>query len=127
MAGCSADDIQLNGKVFDAVGHEYGSSTNREAPKLKARSGIVVPPNLSILPEPGSGKAGEPGLELQDYDEKRIVSHDQLERQQQAILRQTLRPRQSVGRSGRRFDRRPARPLPQVGDELIKQTQDGEE
>lgn len=83
LAGCGGvDDIQLNGKVFDALGVNT-SSVNRDTPELKPRSGIVVPPNLSSLPEPGSGKAAEPVLaDVQDYDEKRTVSRADLERQQ---------------------------------------------
>lgn len=82
VAGCSADDVQLNGKVFDALGVNT-SSVERKTPELKARTGIVVPPNLSSLPEPGSGGQGQPDLaEVQDYDAKRTSSQQDLERQQ---------------------------------------------
>lgn len=81
LAGCSADDVQLNGKVFDAMGVNT-SSTNRDAPELAPRSGLVIPPNLSSLPQPGSGKSGEPALaEIQDYDAKRTTSRADLEKQ----------------------------------------------
>ena len=82
LAGCSADDVQLNGKVFDAMGMNT-SSNSRDVPEMGPRSGIVVPPNLSSLPQPGSGKAGEPALaEIQDYDAKRTTSRTDLEKQQ---------------------------------------------
>lgn len=81
LAGCSADDVQLNGKVFDALG--VNTASVHKTPNLKARSGIVLPPDLSSLPEPGSGKAQAPALaDIQDHDEKRVVSQADLERQQ---------------------------------------------
>lgn len=81
LAGCSADDVQLNGKVFDALG--VNTASVQKTPNLKARSGIVLPPDLASLPEPGSGKAQAPALaDIQDYDEKRAVSQADLERQQ---------------------------------------------
>lgn len=82
LAGCSADDVQLNGKVFDAFGMNT-ASTSRGVPEMGPRSGIVIPPNLSSLPQPGSGKAGEPALaEIQDFDSKRTTSRADLEKQQ---------------------------------------------
>lgn len=82
MGGCSADDVQLNGKVFDAMGMNT-ASTQRETPELRPRSGIVVPPNLSSLPEPGTGKSEAPDIaEVQDYDAKRSKPREQLEKEQ---------------------------------------------
>lgn len=82
LAGCSADDVQLNGKVFDALGVNT-SSTNRELAEIGPRSGLVIPPNLSSLPQPGSGQSGEPQIaEIQDYDAKRTTSRTDLEKQQ---------------------------------------------
>ncbi len=82
LSGCSADDVQLNGKVFDALGVNT-SSTSRETPELAPRSGIVIPPNLSSLPQPGSGQAAAPAIaEIQDYDGKRTTSRADLEKQQ---------------------------------------------
>lgn len=86
LSGCSADDVQLNGKVFDAVG--LNTASVKKTPKLAERSGIVVPPNLDRLPEPGSGGAGQPALaEVQDYDSKRVASYNDLERQQDAYCK----------------------------------------
>lgn len=81
VCGCEASDVQLNGKVFDALGVNT-SSTNRETPDLKPRAGIVVPPDLSSLPEPGSGKTEQAQLPIQDYDTSRTTSKADLERQQ---------------------------------------------
>lgn len=82
LGGCGIDDVQLDGKVFDALGVNT-SSVNRQAPELKPRSGIVVPPNLSSLPEPGSGGVAQPEIaEVQDYDAKRSKPREQLEKEQ---------------------------------------------
>jgi hypothetical protein len=80
-AGCSADDVQLNGKVFDAVG--MNTSSVKTAPKLKERAGIVVPPNLSSLPEPEAPSNTDPALaEIKDYDATRTTAQADLEKQQ---------------------------------------------
>lgn len=82
LAACSPGDVQLEGKVFDALGVNT-SSTQRTAPDLKPRSGIVIPPNLSSLPQPGSGKVEEPQLaDVQDYDAKRAKPREMLEKEQ---------------------------------------------
>lgn len=85
VSACGADDIQLNGKIFDAVGMNTGSVKNAD-PQLRGRAPLVVPPGLQagVLPEPGSGKAQAPNLtaEVQDHDTKRQASKSDLERQQ---------------------------------------------
>ena len=81
LAGCEMGDLQLNGKVFDALGVNT-SSVDRKAPELKQRAGIVVPPDLSSLPEPGSGQTQQADLPVQDYDRSRTTTKADLERQQ---------------------------------------------
>jgi len=82
LAACGVDDIQLNGKVFDALGVNT-SSVDKGTPKIAARSGIVVPPNLSSLPEPGSGTAQQPVIgDVKDYDASRQTTQADLEKQQ---------------------------------------------
>jgi hypothetical protein len=83
MAGCSMDDVELNGSLFKAAGIGQGSSKGAE-PKMTARSGLVVPPNLERLPAPGA----QPGAEsaevaaIADPDVAANVSREELERQQ---------------------------------------------
>ena len=85
LSGCSADDVALNGKVFDAMG--MNTASVKKAPKLKERSAILVPPNLDRLPEPGSG-GDQPALaDVQDHDSKRVASYNDLERQQEAYCK----------------------------------------
>ncbi len=51
MSGCSASDIQFEGKIFDAIGVADALSSRPE-PKVKARAPIIMPPDAK-LPEPG--------------------------------------------------------------------------
>ncbi|MEQ1718929.1 MAG: hypothetical protein ABL907_23585 [Hyphomicrobium sp.] len=80
LAGCSADDVQLNGKVFDAMG--MNTASVKSAPKVGQRAGLVVPPNLSSLPEPGSGGEQPAIAEIKDYDATRTTAQADLEKQQ---------------------------------------------
>lgn len=83
LAGCSMDDVQLNGKIFDAVGMNNTGSVKKEA-TLRERSPLVVPPGLDKLPEPGSaGAAQAAGIaEIKDYDATKQTTKADLERKQ---------------------------------------------
>lgn len=86
LSGCSADDVALNGKVFDAMG--MNTASVKKTPKLKERSAILVPPNMERLPEPGSGAGEQPALaDVQDHDAKRVTAYNDLERQQEAYCK----------------------------------------
>ncbi|MFA5950849.1 MAG: hypothetical protein WC807_11270 [Hyphomicrobium sp.] len=85
LGGCAADEVQLNGKIFDAVG--FGGNQPKDAePRLAARAPIVVPPNLNRLPEPGQqAEAASPEVAaLNDPDKKAQQSQAELARQQEA-------------------------------------------
>jgi len=82
FSGCGYDGVQLNGKIFDAVGLS-GEGAKQTTPKLAARQPLVVPPGLEALPPPGSGKVDQPTLaDIQDPDRKQRVSQADLQRQQ---------------------------------------------
>ena len=81
LSACGYDGVELNGKIFDAVGLNTGS-TQTAVPKLKERAPLIVPPGLQALPEPGSGKAAVAELPVQDYDAKKNLSQAEKERQQ---------------------------------------------
>ena len=51
IGGCSAGDVQLEGKIFEAMGVS-DVLNSRPEPKVKARAPIVMPPDAQ-LPEPG--------------------------------------------------------------------------
>jgi hypothetical protein len=56
VSGC--DSVALEGKAFDWLGIS-GSALDekRRDPKMAERAPLVVPPSVTRLPEPGSGKA----------------------------------------------------------------------
>lgn len=52
LGGCAAGDIEINGKIFDALGVSTASQSARREPRLEARPGLVLPPNPEALPDP---------------------------------------------------------------------------
>lgn len=80
VGGCSAGDVELNGAVFDylGVGSKSGGSNNAKVPE---RQGLVLPPNLERLPEPGSGAlAAQQGETMPvDPEQKRVANATQAE------------------------------------------------
>jgi hypothetical protein len=92
VAGCSMDDVQFNGGLFDMVGlsdSARAKSSNGD-PKLAARAPLVVPPTLDHLPPPGDETASIPDPKLaaiHDPDAAKVQSHAELERQQAAYCK----------------------------------------
>ena len=86
LSGCGADEVQLNGKIFDALGVSGNGNTRSAEPKMVARAPLVVPPTLERLPEPG--KPAEAASQtatlaaLADPDKKVVLNQAELERQQ---------------------------------------------
>ena len=83
LSACSAGDVQLNGKVFDALGSLTGSSGANEEAKVAARPGLVVPPGLDKLPTPGSAAVPDGDLaQIVDHDRAKVVDKSALEAKQ---------------------------------------------
>jgi hypothetical protein len=82
LAGCSADDVELNGKIFDAVG--LNSKSKATEPKLAERAPLVMPPNVERVPEPGMPPEATATdvAALADPDRVAKTSQAELERQQ---------------------------------------------
>lgn len=58
LSGCGGDGVELNGKLFDMMGVSSSSQDTRTRdPSMADRPPLVVPPSVTRLPEPGSGKA----------------------------------------------------------------------
>ncbi len=54
LAGCGSD-MELNGKIFDLMGvSSAAQAASKQEPKMAVRSGLVLPPDASRLPAPGS-------------------------------------------------------------------------
>lgn len=82
LAGCAADDVELNGKLFDAVGLNQKSKTTE--PKMVSRAPLVMPPNPERVPEPGLPPEGQAAdvAALADPDTVKKTNQAELERQQ---------------------------------------------
>lgn len=59
LSGCGGDaGIDLNGKVFDVIGISAAAQAAKNAePKVAERAPLVMPPDTTKLPAPGSGGA----------------------------------------------------------------------
>jgi len=73
LGACSQGDVALNGKVFDLLGSATASSN--EDVKIAPRPGLVVPPNLTGLPQPGANSVPDGQLaQITDADASRASS-----------------------------------------------------
>lgn len=82
VAGCGNDGIELNGKLFDALGvSDAAQKSSRREPKLQERTGLVVPPDVNRLPEPGSGGAPDVSAEVKDPERVKAASAAERARQ----------------------------------------------
>ncbi len=99
--GCSLDDVELNGGVFDAFG--IGSNQPKSSePKLAARTPLVVPPSTASLPQPGTpaeAAATDITAALNDPDRTEVVSQAQLQKQQEEYCRKNYEPARAAGDS----------------------------
>jgi hypothetical protein len=83
LSACSPGDVQLNGKIFDALGAVTGTGAEVKDVKLAARPGIVVPPKFEALPEPGSAPVPDGELaQIVDHDQKKVVDRSALQKAQ---------------------------------------------
>ena len=86
VGGCSMDDVQFNGGIFDAVGLSDSAKAKLKhgEPQIAERAPLVVPPSLERLPAPGEQPASQDQklAAIQDPDEVKKVSKEELERKQ---------------------------------------------
>jgi hypothetical protein len=81
--GCSMDDVQFNGGIFDAVGLSDATKSKSGEPKLAERAPLVVPPTLDKLPQPGEQQAPPAQIaDIKDPDVAKQASKEELARQQ---------------------------------------------
>jgi hypothetical protein len=73
LSGCS-DGLELNGKVFDWMGISPSAlQARRDEPKLADRAPLVLPPDSTRLPEPGTGQVAQPAMTWPDDPDQRKV------------------------------------------------------
>lgn len=84
--GCSTDDVQFNGGLFDMVGLSDSAKAKLKGgdPVVAERAPLVVPPSLDRLPAPGEqqGSQDQQLAAIQDPDVVKRKSKEDLERAQ---------------------------------------------
>ena len=62
LAGCGGgvEGVELNGKIFDALGVSGDTWGKKDEPKTQARAPLVLPPDTTRLPEPGAAPTAAP-------------------------------------------------------------------
>jgi hypothetical protein len=125
-----ADGLELNGRMFDALGISSAAiDAKRAEPKLADRAPLVMPPDVSRLPEPGSGQspsvalaAAPQGAWPDDPEERKARDAKERERLHLAYCRgemqwkKTALDKESVG-----APRSPYGPCPTIfGDSINK-------
>jgi hypothetical protein len=87
LAGCGGiDGVELNGKIFDALGISAASQTKAE-PQMAERAPLVVPPSVTRLPEPGSGQEAQELAALRDPEQQKEAAAKERQRLHEAYCR----------------------------------------
>jgi hypothetical protein len=85
VSACGVDGVELNGKIFDAMG--VNSAPEKKDVKLAERQPLVVPPRMAALPEPGSGSSETQLAEVKDHDADIEISQEELAKRQAEYCR----------------------------------------
>lgn len=84
LAACSPGDVELNGKLFDAMGVSGNAlSERKKTPQLAERAPLVVPPSLQKLPPPETASTADadPAFPV-NPEERSSLSAAELQRRQ---------------------------------------------
>jgi hypothetical protein len=90
LAACAGEGVELNGKIFDALGVSTASLGPRPEPKIEQRSPLVLPPNGERLPQPGSEPAPDQTANQnwpKDKQQQRIAQAEEAKRKQKEYCR----------------------------------------
>ena len=89
LSGCANSGLELNGKVFDWIGISPSAiAARRDEPKLAERAPLVLPPNSTRLPEPGSGQTAQSAMVWpEDPDQRKAREAQEREREHLAYCR----------------------------------------
>lgn len=98
LSGCGGfDGVQMEGKIFDAIG--INSEDKPKEAKLAARAPLVVPPSVAHLPQPGQSpdaQASDITAAINDPDRAKNGSKEALERQQAEYCAKHYDPQRAV-------------------------------
>lgn len=112
LTGC--DSVALEGKIFDWMGVS-GSALDEKGrdPKMAERAPLVVPPNVTRLPEPGSGKTASPDLAtLNDPEMRKQADAKERERLHLAYCRGEIKWKERAFDPDKPPNRSPYGPCP---------------
>jgi hypothetical protein len=97
LSGCSeGSGFDLNGRVFDWMGISPAAvAARRDEPKLADRAPLVLPPDSTRLPVPGSGQTTQTAASAaaptagwpDDPDQRKVLEAKERERLHQAYCR----------------------------------------
>jgi len=110
----ACDSVSLEGKLFDWAGIS-GSALDekRRDPKMADRAPLVVPPSVTRLPEPGSGKTGsEDVAALNDPELKKQAAAKERERLHLAYCRGEIKWKERAFDPEKTANRSPYGPCP---------------
>lgn len=99
LGGCGGvEGIELNGKLFDMLGISEASQQKSE-PKMADRAPLVLPPNVSRLPDPGSGKGTTADVaSLNDPDLRKAAAAKERQRLHEAYCRGEIQWQERVNK-----------------------------
>lgn len=88
LSGCGGvDGVEFNGKIFDWMGIS-ASSQEKSEPRMADRAPLVVPPSITRLPDPGSGKTTSEDLAaLNDPELRKQAAAKERQRLHEAYCR----------------------------------------
>lgn len=87
LSACGGvDGVDFNGKIFDIMGLSNSDTKARE-PKMADRAPLVVPPNVTRLPEPGSGQSSADVAAINDPELRKQAAAKERERLHLAYCR----------------------------------------
>jgi hypothetical protein len=122
LGGCS-DGIEVNGKLFDWMGISSSAmEQSKREPQVAARAPLVLPPNSSRLPAPGSEQDQDPSTlaALNDPDRKKAEAAKERQRLHLAYCRGEIQWKERVhNKDDATGNRSPYGPCPTLlGDTL---------
>lgn len=101
VSGCGFDGVELNGALFDYMGVS-GNSGPKKEPKVAERLGLVLPPQMDRLPEPGAAPTQTASIDPAwpvDPDGNKAAQAAALDRQHDAFCRDALWRAKAAGQT----------------------------
>ena len=129
LGGCSnIDGVELNGKIFDLMGISSATQDTRTRdPKMADRPPLVVPPSVTRLPEPGTGKPVSADVAaLNDPELRKQVAAKERERLHLAYCRGELQWRERA-LDPNAVNKSPYGPCPSVINTITGKKTDGQQ